>query len=81
MIRYKITVKSDPTKCQFDVIETGDITTVRWLNKMSKPFTLAYQTSEVIRFLKEGRWKKVSSKTEIKKNSFLSPNLFSFDDI
>lgn len=79
--RYKITVKGDPTKCQYDVVENGDITTIRWLNKMSKPFSLPYQTSHVIQFLKEGRWQKVPSKKEIQKDSFLSPNLFSFDDI
>jgi hypothetical protein len=81
IIRYKITLKGDGCKRQYHVMENGDITTVRWSNSMGKPYSLAYQTSMVTQYLKEGRWKRVPSKRDIQKHSFLSPNLFSLDDI
>ena len=79
--QYKITLRGDENKVEYDVWEQGDLTHVMWRDYLGKPFSLSYMTRDVIQYLKEGKWVKVPSKREIERDPKKAPNLFSLDDL
>jgi hypothetical protein len=77
-IKYKITTSDKPDAETFNVVEIGDVTWIRWKTNLGIPLDLSYDTRDVINNLRQGKWKKVSSKRQ---KVLKSPNLFSLDDL